>query len=256
MQIDLNADLGEADTDEGRAAELAVLATVSSVNVACGAHAGDLESMRRTIAAASAHGVAIGAHPGYADRDARGRRELTLPPVAVTALVRDQIRLLVSVAAAARVRLAHVKPHGALYNQAARQFALAAAIADAIREVDPSLCLVGLAGSCLIQAGRDAGLRVASEAFADRAYEPDGSLVPRGRPGAVIDHVETVVTQARQIATEQRVIAIDGSALTLVADTICVHGDTPGAAALARSVRSVLEAAGVDIRALEHAGRS
>jgi 5-oxoprolinase (ATP-hydrolysing) subunit A len=253
VQIDLNADVGEAATSEGRESELAVLASVSSVNIACGAHAGDADTMRRTIDAALAGGLAIGAHPGYADRDGLGRRELTLSPADVTTLVLNQILLLAAIASTAHVRLVHVKPHGALYNQAVRDRALASAIAGAVRQADASLCFVGLAGSPMLDVAREAGLRVAAEAFADRAYLPDGSLVPRSRPGAVITHAEAVAAQARMIATERRVIAIDGSTILVAADTICLHGDTPGAATLARHVRSVLEASGVAIRALAHA---
>ena len=211
--------------------------------------------MRRTIDAASARGLAIGAHPGYADREGRGRRELTTPPAAVTALVLDQIQRLASIASAAGVRLVHVKPHGALYNQAVRDTGLASAIAEAVRHADPSLCFVGLAGSPMLEVARGAGLRVAAEAFADRAYQPDGSLVPRSQSGAVLEHAERVAAQARMIAVEHRVIAIDGSVITVDADTICLHGDTPGAATLARHVRSVLESAGVHIRPLAHAGQ-
>ena len=256
MRIDLNADVGEAASTDGRDAELALLASVSSVNIACGAHAGDADTMRRTIDAAGERAIAIGAHPGYADRDGFGRRELTLPPAAVTALVLDQIQLLASIASASGVRLVHVKPHGALYNQAVRDRALASAIAEAIRQADANLCFVGLSGSPMIDAAREAGLSAAAEAFADRAYQPDGSLVPRSRPGAVIEHAAAVAAQARMIATEHRVIAVDGSVIPVAADTICLHGDTPGAATLARHVRSVLESAGVVIRALAHAGQS
>jgi len=164
--------------------------------------------------------------------------------------------LLASIASASGVRLVHVKPHGALYNQAVRDRALASAIAEAIRQADANLCFVGLSGSPMIDAAREAGLSAAAEAFADRAYQPDGSLVPRSRPGAVIEHAAAVAAQARMIATEHRVIAVDGSVIPVAADTICLHGDTPGAATLARHVRSVLESAGVVIRALAHAGQS
>jgi 5-oxoprolinase (ATP-hydrolysing) subunit A len=255
VQIDLNADVGEAATGEGRARELAILAAVSSVNIACGAHAGDVDTMRRTIDAAARKHLAIGAHPGYADREGLGRRELTVPPAAVTTLVLNQILLLAAIASTAHVRLVHVKPHGALYNQAVRDRALASAIAEAVRQADPSLCFVGLAGSPMLDVAREAGLRVAAEAFADRAYEPDGSLVPRSRTGAVIEHAEAVAAQARMIAMEGRVIAVDGSVIPVTADTICLHGDTPGASTLARHIRSVLEAAGVSVRPLAHASQ-
>jgi UPF0271 protein len=249
VRVDLNADLGEATTPETRAAELSVLSSVTSINIACGAHAGDLETMRVMVRAALLAGVAIGAHPGYADRDGMGRRDQHLPLGDVTQLVRSQISALAEVAAEQGTRLTHVKPHGALYNQAAGDAALPGAIAEAVRLADPALWLVGLAGSALISAGRAAGLHVAQEVFADRAYLADGTLAPRGTPGAVLSNSDEVSAQALSLVTRGEVRAIDGSVIKLAVDTICLHGDTPGAAALARLVRAALEQAGVDVRA-------
>lgn len=182
------------------------------------------------------HNVAIGAHPSFADREGFGRREMTMAPEAVELLVRDQISVLADVARTEGARLTHVKPHGALYNMAARERPLADAIARAIAALDPALVLFGLAGSELIRAGRDAGLATASEVLADRAYLEDGRLVPRSEPGAVIDDPDRVVEHA---------IALSGGA-----DTICVHGDTPGAAALAARIRQALIAAGIAVKAV------
>jgi 5-oxoprolinase (ATP-hydrolysing) subunit A len=243
--IDLNADLGEG---AGRDAEL--MALVTSANIACGGHAGDEAEMRRTVEMALGHGVAIGAHPGFADREHFGRRELDLGPGGVGDLVARQLRALRAIAAEAGARLAHVKPHGALYNLAARSEAVAGEIARAVAEEDPDLILVGLAGGRLTAAGRALGLRVAAEAFADRAYLADGSLAPRGRPGAVLERPEEAAEQAVRLAREGRVRTADGGELELAPDTICLHGDGPRAAAVARRVRAGLEAAGIDLRPL------
>jgi UPF0271 protein len=244
MAVDLNADLGEGMGDDE-----ALLAVVSSANIACGGHAGDALTMARTLRAAAERGVAAGAHPAFEDRAHFGRRELDLPP----ATVREQVlRQLDAIAAAARaegVRLRHVKAHGALYNRAAREPALARAVAGAVRAFDPDLAFYALAGSALARAGREAGLFTVEEAFADRAYGPDGSLVPRGEPGAVLHDAAAVAARALEMATAGRVLALDGSPVSLVAQTLCVHGDTPGAVAMARAVRAALEAAGVRIAA-------
>jgi len=247
LRIDLNADLGEAATEAGLAVELGLLPFLTSVNVACGGHAGDRESMTRTIRAASARGVAVGAHPSYSDRPGFGRRALSLPHDVVRTMVAEQISILMTIAAAHQVAVAHVKPHGALYNQAARDLDLALAIAEAINENSPALCLVGLAGSALVEAGRRSGLRVAAEAFADRAYEPDGSLVPRTERGAVLDRPEAAARQAVAIARDRHVVAVDGSRLSIEADTLCLHGDTPGAAAIAEAVRRALDDAAIHV---------
>jgi UPF0271 protein len=206
--------------------------------------------MRATVELARAHGVAVGAHPGFADRDGFGRRELAISPAEAEDLVVRQIDALAHIAAAQGVRLQHVKAHGALYNMAARDESLAAAIARATASVDPSLVLVGLAGSHLITAGARAGLRTASEVFADRGYRRDGSLVPRDQPGALLEDVDLVVRRVLGMIRGRSVTAVDGTSVPIVVDTICVHGDTPGAVAFARQLRKALTAGGVVITAL------
>ena len=243
LSIDINADVGEAcGYDEP------LMASITSANVAAGLHAGSPDVVRATIRLAHAHGVAVGAHPGFPDREHFGRREMTVTAAQAGDLVLAQIALVAGVASDEGERLQHVKPHGALYNMAARDESLAAAIAGAVAVFDSSLILFAPPHSRLFSAGRAAGLRVAAEAFADRAYERDGSLVSRGRPGAVIDDVDFVVSRAIGMATEQRVTAIDGTVVPLEVNTICVHGDTAGCDALAAKLRAGLEAAGVDVR--------
>jgi UPF0271 protein len=222
---------------------------ITSANIACGFHAGDPESMRSTVALARTHGVAVGAHPGFYDRENFGRRELQVSPREVEALTLYQIGALAAIAAAQGVRLSHVKAHGALYNMAARDASLADALARATAAFDRSLVFVGLAGSALIDAGERAGLRTASEVFADRAYNADGSLVSRRQPGAVIHDRHVVVARAIRMAVEGAVEAMSGQTLPVRADTICVHGDTPGAAAMAVEIRRALEATGVRLSA-------
>lgn len=225
------------------------MASITSANLACGFHAGDPSVMRETIALARAHDVAIGAHPGFPDLAGFGRREMQATPRQVEDLVLYQLAALAGMAAAAGSSLQHVKAHGALYNMACRDAALAAAIARAVASFDRSLLLFGLPGSCLLDAGAAHGLGVVAEGFADRAYEPDGSLVSRRKPGSVLDDPALVVTRVVSMARERRVIAVDGSTIDLPVDTICLHGDTIGAANLARSVREGLEAAGVHVAA-------
>ena len=249
MRIDLNADVGEATTEVALQAELSLLPYLTSVNIACGGHAGDRETMARMIHAASASGVSVGAHPGYIDRESLGRRAHSLPHDVVRAMVADQVSTLIAAARAQRVQVTHVKPHGALYNQAARDLDLAGAVAEAVKENSMTLCFVGLAGSALLEAGRQAGLRVAAEAFADRGYASDGSLVPRAQPGAVLDGPDAAARQALAIARDRHVIAIDGTRIAIDADTLCLHGDTPGALAMAEAVRRTLEGADVRVAA-------
>jgi UPF0271 protein len=248
--IDFNADLGESFGLWERGADEALMRVISSANVACGFHAGDPATMRATVRLARAHGVAVGAHPGFPDLVGFGRREMEVRAQEVEDLVLYQVGALAAVARSEGVRLQHVKAHGALYNMACRDEALAEAIARAVVAFDPTLVLFGLPGSALLQAGLDAGLPVASEAFADRAYEPDGSLTPRSRPGSVIHDVDTVVERAVRMVTEQAVEATDGSRIRFETDTLCLHGDTPGAAALAQAIRRGLEDAGVTVTAL------
>ena len=244
MQIDLNADVGESiGDDEG------VMPFVSSANIACGFHAGNPQIMRGTALLAQGLGVAIGAHPSFQDRDGFGRREMQISTDELESVVTYQIRALAVVANALGARLSHVKPHGALYNMAARDAGMADAVARATWTVDASLVLFGLSGSQLVAAGERAGLAVASEVFADRGYQPDGSLAPRGTPGAVLTDVADVARRAVDMATGQGVVSVDGTTIRVKADTICIHGDTPGAAALARAVRDALVAAGIAVRA-------
>lgn len=248
--IDLNCDLGESYGAWTMGQDEAVLESISSANIACGFHAGDASTMRRTVQAAVARSVAIGAHPSLPDLQGFGRREMQISSDEAHALTVYQMGALSAFAVVAGVRLTHVKPHGALYNMAARDASLAEAIARAARDFDAGLILVGLAGSELPKAGARLGLRVAHEAFADRRYRSDGSLVPRRESDAVIHDIDIAVAQAISIATEGRVIAQDGNALTIAADTICVHGDRPDAAAFARRLRAGLEAAGITIAPL------
>ncbi len=237
--IDLNCDLGEGSGHDGE-----LMPLITSANIACGAHAGDEATMRATVALAQKYGVAVGAHPGFADREHFGRRELALPAVEVRALVRTQ---LVALRALGPVR--HVKPHGALYNLAARDAALAGAIAAAVVDVDAQLILFGLAGSELLRAGRAKGLRVASEVFADRTYQPDGSLTPRSQPDALISDEAIAVAQVLRMVREGVVRATDGTEVPIRTDTVCLHGDGPDPVAFARRLKKELQNAGLEIKA-------
>lgn len=248
--IDLNCDLGESAEPARLEFEARVLAHVTSVNIACGVHAGDPNLMRRTVQLALAHNVAIGAHPGFCDRDGMGRRERPLTAVEVENLIAYQVGALAGICALVGAHVIHVKPHGALYSMAARDRQLADAVARAITAVDRRLILVGLAGSELIAAGKTAGLIIAEEAFVDRAYQPDGSLVPRDRPGAVIHDEATVIARALSLARDGTVTSLDGRPVNVRADTLCLHGDTPGADRLARAVRNALTDAGIRVARL------
>jgi 5-oxoprolinase (ATP-hydrolysing) subunit A len=249
MQIDLNGDVGESFGAYEIGHDAALIPILTSANIACGFHAGDPGVMRATVALAREHGTAVGAHPGFPDLVGFGRRELKATPREVEDLVAYQIGALAAIAAAQGVPLAHVKPHGALYNMAARDVDLAEAIARAIASVDSSLKLFGLPGSKSLEAAQRRNVQAVSEAFADRAYRRDGSLVPRHEPGAVIDDEAVVVGRALAIARERMVIAADGTRVPLDVQTICVHGDTPGAAVLASRIRNALSEAGILIRA-------
>ncbi|MBA3269310.1 MAG: LamB/YcsF family protein [Acidobacteria bacterium] len=250
LRIDLNSDLGESFGPWQMGHDEALMGSVTSANIACGFHAGDPSVMRRTIALAQAHGVAVGAHPGFPDLAGFGRREMQASPAEVEDLVLYQIAALVGVAAAQGVRVQHVKAHGALYNMAARDAALAGAVARAVAAFDSSLILFGLPNSELLREGDKAGLRVAAEVFADRTYERDGSLTSRRRPGSVIHDPSTVVARAVRMVQTGAVETTDGSTIALRADTLCLHGDTPGAADLARQIRTALETAGIAVAAL------
>jgi UPF0271 protein len=250
MRIDLNSDLGESFGPWPMGQDAALMESISSANVACGFHAGDPGVMRQTIALAKDRGVAIGAHPGFPDLVGFGRREIKAAPADVEDFVLYQVSALAGMAAAQGVKLQHVKAHGALYNMACRDRALADAIAKAVAAFDRSLILFGLPNSELLRAGQAAGLPVAAEVFADRAYERDGSLASRAKPGSVIHETSAVVERAVRMVKDKTVIATDGSVVALQADTICLHGDTPGAAEHARAVRRGLESAGVRVTSL------
>jgi 5-oxoprolinase (ATP-hydrolysing) subunit A len=250
MHIDINCDMGESFGPWTMGDDERVMPSITSANVACGAHAGDPGVMRRTVRAAKRHGVAIGAHPGFADLQGFGRREIQADPADVEDSLIAQIGALAAIARAEGASLRHVKAHGALYNMAVRDRRLAGAIAGAIKAFDPSLIMLGLPNSLLIEAGAAEGLRVAAEGFADRSYERDGSLTPRSRAGAVIHDPALVVDRAVRMIRDGVVLAADGAEVPLKVDTICVHGDTPGAADLTRRIRAGLEAAGIHVRAL------
>lgn len=240
VRIDLNCDMGE-----GSASDEAIMPHVTSINVACGFHAGGPATIRRTIALAARHGVAVGAHPGLADREGFGRRRMALTPSEVRDLTTYQVGAVLGFAIAAGVRLQHVKPHGALYEMAATDDDVANAIAEAVHAIDPELILFGLAGSTAIAAGARSWLRTASEAFVDRGYRSDGTLIPRDLPGALLTDAGEVVERAIGIARDGVVRSDDGTEIRLRADTLCIHSDTPGAAALARALRERLLAEGI-----------
>lgn len=249
-RIDLNSDVGESHGVYALGHDELVLRCVSSANIACGFHAGDPTVMRRTVRLALQHRVAIGAHPGFPDLVGFGRRELGASPSEVEDLVLYQTAALAGMVCAEGGQLAHVKPHGALYNMAAADRTLADAIARAIASFDTGLVLFGLSGSHLLAAGRDAGLQVAAEVFADRAYDAGGHLIDRTVPGAVIHDPPRVIERAVRLAADGRVVASTGETLELRADTVCVHGDTLGAAELAAGIRAGLASRGIAVEAI------
>jgi UPF0271 protein len=244
MKIDLNADVGEGMDDAP------VLAAVTSVNVACGLHAGDAITIERTVARAVELGLGIGAHPGYADKEHFGRNAVEMPLADLEALILYQVGAVAGFVRSHGGELKHVKPHGALYHRASESAEVARAVASAVRRFDAGLFLVGPPDSRLIEAGREAGLRVAVEAFADRGYRSDGRLVPRGQAGALHADADQAAAQALSIARDGTVVATDGSVVHLRADTLCLHGDTPDAGKIAARVRERLVAAGVALAPL------
>jgi len=243
-QVDLNADLGE-----GCASDSDLLKLVSSANIACGFHAGDAQTMLTCVREALKNGVAVGAHPGFPDRENFGRTAMQLPPETLYAQTLYQTGALAAIVQAEGGRMRHVKPHGMLYNQAAKDVALADAIARAVHACDPRLILVGLAGSELIRAGQRLGLTTREEVFVDRGYQADGSLVPRSQPGAMIEDEEQALAQTLMMISEGRVRSIDGFYASVNAQTVCLHGDGEHALAFARRLRSAFEAGSIDIRA-------
>jgi 5-oxoprolinase (ATP-hydrolysing) subunit A len=247
--IDINCDAGESFGRWKLGDDDRLLAHVTSVNVACGFHAGDPATMRATVAAAHARGVSIGAHPGLPDLAGFGRREMAVPPEEIYEMVLYQVGALWGIARSQRARLSHVKPHGALYNMAARDRQAARAIAGAVHDLSPELILVGLSGSELIAEGARAGLRTLSEVFADRSYEKDGSLTSRSEPGATIEDPDRAAERAVSMALKGHVASRDGSRVAVRAETICVHGDGPRAAEIAAAVSRRLREAGVVVAA-------
>jgi UPF0271 protein len=245
--IDLNSDLGEGYGVWTMGDDDALLNIVSSANVACGFHAGDPQVMRRTVETAARNGVTVGAHVSYPDQRGFGRYDLKLPPSEVTNDVLYQMGALDAFARASGTRVSYVKPHGALYNRIAIDKDLASAVVAAIREYDPGLPLLTLPGSAAAEAAEAAGIPVIAEGFADRAYTPDGHLVPRREPGSVLTDPDFVAARAIRMATEHTVTAIDGTDIPMPVASLCVHGDSPGAVSLAQTVRSGLTAGGVTI---------
>ena len=249
-QVDLNCDLGESFGAYTIGLDDQVIPHVTSVNIACGAHAGDPSVMRNTVRCAHAAGVAIGAHPGYPDLMGFGRRALAMSPNDVYASILYQVGALAAFAKAEGAQLHHVKPHGALYNAAAKDATLAQAIAQAVKDFDDQLILVGLAGSESINAAQNVGLRTASEFFADRAYQENGALVPRTQANAVITDKQKAIERTLRAVKEGVVESETGTVIPIAADTICIHGDNPAAVAFAAEIHAALEAAGVTVCAL------
>ncbi|MCA0296395.1 MAG: LamB/YcsF family protein [Actinobacteria bacterium] len=246
MRIDLNADLGEAH-GEWSSDDAAMLDVVTSANIACGFHAGDALTMLRTTALAAERGVVVGAHLSYLDREGFGRRAVAVEPEELRAQAVYQLGALAGACRATGARLAYVKPHGALYHAITTDRGQAGAVVGAIAAFDPSLALLGLPDTLATELAAAAGLRTVVEAFADRAYRADGGLVPRGEPGAVLDDPAVVAARMVDLVTTGSVEAIDGTRVAVAADSICVHGDSPNAVAMAQAVRASLAAAGVGV---------
>jgi UPF0271 protein len=249
-RIDLNCDMGELPEAIADGTQQALMPSFTSINVACGGHAGDMQTMRTTIEQALPLNLAIGAHPGYPDRANFGRTELSLAPEVIADSVYQQVRTLAEIAARCGVQLRHVKPHGALYNQAVHNRQLAKAIADGVSRWKRDLVLVGLAGSPMLDVFRDAGFPVAAEAFADRRYEADGTLRSRKHDDALIRNPAEASRQALDIAQAGTVTAIDGRQVAITAQTICIHGDTPGAPQIAAAVSQALRDGGLTLTPL------
>ncbi|MGI5503941.1 LamB/YcsF family protein [Lentzea sp. CA-135723] len=249
--MDLNADLGEGYGHWTLGDDQALLSVVTSANIACGYHAGDADTMRATCASAASAGTAVGAHVGYHDLPGFGRRFLDVAPDTLTNEVLAQLAALSTFAKIAGTRISYVKPHGALYNTLVRHEAQADAVVDAVRMFDPTLAVLGPPGAVWLKRAAVAGLRVWHEAFADRAYTSSGTLVPRTEPGAVLRDPAEIAARCVQLATEGWVRSVTGRPVRIQADSICVHGDTPGAVHIARTVRAALEAAGVAVARVE-----
>ncbi len=249
--LDINCDLGE-----GAGNDKAIMPYISSANIACGFHAGDPLLMAETVRLALAHNVAIGAHPGFPDREGFGRQEMAVPPAELRQQVLYQVGALAAITRAEGGQLHHVKPHGALYNMAARDAPMAETIAKAVADLNPDLVLVGLAGSELVKAGRTLGLRVAHEVFADRTYQRNGLLTPRSQPDALIDNDEAALAQIYEMVVNRRVMSIDGGTVPLQTDTLCLHGDGPHALTFAQAAHGFLTHHQITIQAPFYPGNS
>ena len=249
-RVDLNCDLGESFGAYTIGRDEEVLSYISSANVACGFHASDPLVMSETVRRSKGRGVRIGAHPGYPDLVGFGRRNLTVSPKELKAMVQYQIGALGAFCRAEGVFLQHVKPHGAMYNMAAKDERLAVAICDAVASYDENLILMGLAGSRLLAAAKGMGLRYASEVFADRAYEDDGTLVSRAKPGAMITNEDDAIARVVTMIKEGYVLSVNGKEVPVRADTVCLHGDSPTAVAFAKRIRSTLLSQGIQIAPL------
>ena len=250
LKIDLNCDMGESFGRWRMGNDPALMGVVSSVNIACGFHAGDPTVMRQTVERALENKLAVGAHPSFPDLQGFGRRDMSLSPQEVFDFVLYQTGALAAITKAFGGRLHHVKPHGALYNSAAQDSAMSAAIARAVQAIDPDLILYGLSGSRLIDEAEKIDLRTASEVFADRTYQPDGSLTPRSEPNALVPTIEKSVAQVLEMIVERNVTAVTGEKVAIRAETVCIHGDGADALAIARSIRQKLSENGILIQAL------
>lgn len=253
-RLDLNSDMGERETAEGLALDAALMPLITSVNIACGGHAGNRNLIRRTASLAQQHGVVVGAHPGLPDRQSFGRIERDVTSNDIRCLVSEQVRTCSRVLDDEGLRLRHVKPHGALYNMAARDEGIAQAIVTAVCEVDRSLLLYALAGSVLAHVGEAAGLTVVHEGFADRAYRGNGQLVSRSETGAVIEDEDGVRAQLHQLI-HGNVMTVDGTLIPVSIQSLCLHSDTPDALVLARMIRKELERTGIEVLAASHVHR-
>jgi 5-oxoprolinase (ATP-hydrolysing) subunit A len=248
LRIDLNCDMGESFGAYTLGNDVAILDHVNSANIACGFHAGDPGTIHQTVAAALAKGVAVGAHPGLPDLQGFGRRTMALGGNEAYDIVLYQIGAVAAFVRAQGGRLTHVKAHGALYNMAAKDYRLAEQLAKAVRDFDPSLVFFGLAGSAMIQAALDIGLSAASEVFADRTYQDDGTLTPRNQPNAMIEDAEVSAAQVKRMLTERVVRSVNGNDVPVRADTLCVHGDQPNALTFVKKIRQQLRLAGIDAK--------
>lgn len=248
MHIDINCDLGEGGGPDDTTSDEAVMPFITSANIACGFHAGNPLTVEKSVKSAIRHGVGIGAHPGYPDREGFGRRPLRMSHEELRAMILYQAGAVKGITEAAGGKMQHVKPHGALYNAAATDYEMAAVIALAVRDLDKTLTLVGLSGSELIKAARDAGLPCASEVFADRAYNDDGTLVPRSIEGAVLHDTATVIERAVRMITEKSVRSVTGKIIPIEADTVCIHGDNEMAAAFAENLAETLKTRGIELK--------